>query len=443
MYKFSATNDWSFGIDPVCIITDAKSLIKRASAKDFLKYAKTKGQTDLHIIAVGAYEGTGFNRNGDMFKEAFCRANHHFFKQADRAVHRHHKNKPEDPKYGNIKAAAYNEPMRRIELIVGLDDDKCGDILGEQEKVGHTNWSMASKQAHDICTWCHHKAASDDERCEHIPNKIGEINKQGEMCGMDNPDPRWFEISYVRRPADRIGMSLSKVASSATAMLPRDYLQIYTGFVPPSDDLFVSKKASDKRVLVRKAAAIEKHLDAVSTEANKKINGEVKLQTEKIAFDVMDELRQLEPGRFFKLAADKNIILSPENFTAYVFGGRVKEASVIGMKKHLRGIFQAIEKEGGDVVNNETYEPSRFVIGSQTTNRLFSKLASAHSLHPAFIVGRLSIVKTAEQHIEDDPISFELAKQYIAYKLAALNYLSENNRLTDDIIFNGVIQNRN
>src|SRR5437867_2877503 len=103
MYKFSATQDWDFGTSPVSIIVDSKTLTKRASAKEFLKYAKTKGQTDLHVIAVGAYEGTGFNRNGDMFKEADCRSNHHLFKKADRAVHRHHKNKPEDPKFGNIK----------------------------------------------------------------------------------------------------------------------------------------------------------------------------------------------------------------------------------------------------------------------------------------------------------------------------------------------------
>ena len=445
MYKFSATQDWNFGIEAVSIITDQKSLTKRASAKSFLKYEKTAGQTDLHIIAVGAYEGTGFNRNGDMFKEAECRKNHHFFKQADRAIHRHHKNKPEDPKYGNIKASAYNEPMRRIELIIGLDNDKCADILDEQERTGSTNWSMASKQAYDVCTWCKHKAATDDDRCEHIPGSLGEINKQGEMCGMENPNPHWFEQSYVRRPADRIGMSLQKAASHSAIqpMLTRDYLNIYTGFTPPADDFFISKLAADKRILVRKAAAIEKHLDAVSSD--KKINGALKMQTEKIAAELMDELRKLQPGRFFKLAADKNIILSPENFAGYVFGGRIKEAAVQGMKAHLKDIFQQLEKEGGDVINNEKYEPNRVLLGNQETNRLFSKLAAEHSLHPAFVTNRL-VVKQAEMVVDinssDEPTNIELAKQYAAYKLAALNYMAETNRLTDDMLFNVVVQNR-
>ncbi|NBQ69848.1 MAG: hypothetical protein EBU46_13915, partial [Nitrosomonadaceae bacterium] len=198
MLKFTSNNDFDFAVESVTLLTDSnKQLVKRASAKHLLKYEKTAGQEDLHVIALGAYEGTGFNRNGDAFSEADCRKNHHYFKRADRAVHRHHKNKPTDPKFGNIKAAAYNEPMKRIELIIGLDKEKCADILHEQETEGNTNWSMASKQAYDVCSWCGHKAKTDKDRCEHIPKKIGELNRKGEMCGMHNPDPRWFEISYV------------------------------------------------------------------------------------------------------------------------------------------------------------------------------------------------------------------------------------------------------
>ena len=215
MIKFTSNSDFDFKIESVSVVTDENVLTKRASAKELLKFEKTANQTDLHVIALGAYEGTGYNRNGDCFKESECVKNHNYFVKAGRAIHRHHKNKPSDPKFGVIKASAYNEPMKRIELIIGLDNDKCSDILNEQEKRGHTNWSMASKQAHDICSWCGHKAKNDSERCAHIPKNIGDIDKTGEFCGMINPDPKWFEISYVHRPADRIGMSL-KLASIFT-----------------------------------------------------------------------------------------------------------------------------------------------------------------------------------------------------------------------------------
>lgn len=447
MIKFSSTNDFDFGVSPVQVVQAGfKSMIvKRAAAKDFLKVAKTKGQTDLHIIAVGAYEGTGFNRNGDCFRQHWCEKNAHYFKDSDRCVHRHHKNKPEDPKYGNVKAAAYNPEMKRIELVVGLDDDKCGDIIQEQEKVGHTNWSMASKQAYDICTLCKHKAATDDDRCEHIPSQIGEITKEGEMIGMDNPNPRWFEISYVRRPADRIGMSLSKVASdrSLRPMLTRDFLQVYTGFQEP-EGLLISKLASDKRSIVSKLAEIEKHVDAVG----KKIEPTKKLvATPKLASILADEYRKMDPARFFKLAADAGVIFSPENFCQYLFGDRIKEAAVEGMKSHLPDIFRMIEKAGTDVLHNEKYEPASIMLVSQSEKTAVTKIAYDYSLFPAYaktrlINGNTEKVASAPSVKSAEAFDFELAKQYAAYKIAALNHLDQSNKLTDDLLFNVVLQNR-
>jgi len=448
MIKFSSNSDFDFGIESVHIVRDIKGLVKRASAKHLLKYEKTANQTDLHIIGVGAYEGTGFNRNLDMFKEADCAKNYSCFTRADRAVHRHHKNKKEDPKYGNIKAAAYNKPMRRIEMILGLDNDKCADIIQEQEKVGHTNWSMASKQAHDVCTWCGHKASTDEDRCEHIPDKLGEINDEGMMCGMENPDPQWFEMSYVKRPADRIGMSLSKCASATRVrpMLTSDYMNIYTGFQAPTDDDFlISKKASDKRNLLSKLSELEKHLDAVGKPA---ITSAKLIKTDKIAADVLDDLRKLEPARFFKLAADKGIILSPENFATYLFGGRVKTAAISGMKCHLPHIFTELEKSGGDVLNSEKYEPAQLVLSSRDDRSLINKIAASHSLFETMLQARTvySVLnKEAEVSTNEstDPFDKELARQYASYKLAALNYLNENDKLDTNLMYAVVTQNRN
>jgi hypothetical protein len=443
MYKFSSNSDFNFGgIESVRAMYDGfrtKEYEKRAGAREFLKIAKTKDQTDLHIIAVGAYEGTGFNRNGDCFRDHWCEKNAHYFLDSDRCVHRHHKNKPEDPKYGNVKAAAYNKGMQRIELVVGLDNDKCGDILAEQEKVGHTNWSMASKQAHDICTWCNHKASTDEDRCSHIPDKIGEINKEGQMCGMDNPNPRWFEISYVRRPADRIGMSLQKCASERALkpMLTRDYLQIYTGFSEPTD-LLISKKASDKRRLLQKCSEIEKHITAIGKELDKVIKP---VETTKLAADYVDVLRTGSPDKIFKRAAEHGVIFSPENFAQYLFGDRVKEAAVSGMKTYLSDIF---EKCGNEVLHNEKYEPSSYIPVNEVDQ--IRKIATSHSLFPVYASARILTPATTKvataQEVEDKQFSFELAKQYTAYKLAALNYLDECNKLTDDLLFNAVLQNR-
>lgn len=458
MFKFTQNTDFDFGVESVSIITDSKSLTKRASAKHLLKYEKTAGQTDVHVIAVGAYEGTGWNRNGDCFLERDCEKNAHYFKDAGRALHRHHKNKPSDPKFGNIKAAAFNAEMKRIELIVGHDNDKCADILTEIEKKGQANYSMASKQKYDICSWCKHEAFSDNDRCSHIPHKIGEINKHGEMCGMINPDPHWFEISYVRRPADRIGMSLAKMAGdSVRPMLPSDYLKLYDGFVPPEGDMLISKKASDKRTLLKKLSEMEKHLDMVATNTinDKYLKNELpKINLEsKIASDLMDEIRNLDPAKVFKYAAERGVIFSPENFVRYVFGERIKQASIDSMKTHLADIYTQLEKDASDVVNNEKYEPALFGTLDYDGRKALDKVASETGLTAERAKNRVVMMtllgKTAEQLKSSqeitrskDVVDLELAKQYAAYKLAALTHIDLQDKLDDAIIWNALIQNR-
>jgi hypothetical protein len=472
MIKFTSNNDYDFQIESVSLVTDSKSLTKRASARNLLKYAKIKGQEDLHIIAVGAYEGTGFNRNGDGFMEKDCEANCHYFKDADRAVHRHHKNKPKDPKYGNIKAAAYNKPMKRVELVVGLDVDKCADILDEQEKTGNTNWSMASKQAYDICTWCDHKAKTDTDRCAHIPSKIGELNKEGVMCGMLNPDPRWFEISYVRRPADRIGVTLGKLASTGELkpMLPRDFLNIYGEIYVP-DHIQLSKKACDKRGLLHKLAEIEKHVEGIARGGAKTSRDLYmsrhagKLAKGGISDKTIDELRKYDPGQLLKLLADKGIIFNPEDFSKYLFGDRVNPENVQGMKSHLPDMHQQLSQEGGgDVLNNESFEPSMSGCPPQDAKQLVSGMAPDQSLNGDQAVKRImriiimaggapgsdinaggdktALKPTMPEQKTKSAFDKELAKQYTAYKLAALNYLDEQNKLDDDIMWHAVLQNR-
>ena len=457
MLKFTSNSDFNFDVESVSIITDNRQLTKRASAKELLNFKKTAGQTDLHVIALGAYEGTGYNRNGDAFMEKDCKSNHNYFVKAGRAIHRHHKNKPSDPKFGIIKASAYNEPMKRIELIIGLDNDKCCDILDEQEKKGHTNWSMASKQAYDICSWCDHKAKTDADRCEHIPAKLGELRDDGEMCGMINPEPKWFELSYVSRPADRIGMSLKLASDNNHRMQTLDYINRYGNIYVPDDLVTISKKASDKRSLLHKLSEMEKHVDAVSkgslsSSKDKYLNMASKVEHDNIPPEVMSELRKHDPSKLLKMLAENGIIFSPEDFSKYVFDNKVGKKQVDGMKSHLPNSFSKMEDEGCDeAVNNESYEPSCSDIIPPEIKKLISGLIDNHSLSGDKMHGRImriTIIKgmgpKKEECKEQSKEAFdqELAKQYIAYKLAALNYLNEHNNLDEDIMWNAIIQNR-
>ena len=320
--------------------------------------------------------------------------------------------------------------------------------------------SHNSKQAYDECSWCGHKAKTDKDRCKCIPAHLGEINKQGQMCGMHNPNPRWFEISHVKRGADRIGLALGKLAedSRIRPMLPTDYLNLYGDIYVP-EELTISKKASDKRELLKKLAEIEKHVDAIAHGAVKDSKDKfIKQHAHKISKTTpveakdMDDLRKHSPGPALKSLADNGVIFSPEDFIKYLLGDRAPEGVTKGMKSHLPDAFSSLEnKNDGSVVNNEKYEPEGKT--SPDLKSLSGKLKENHSLEGGPAVRRIMMItisigpKDELKGADETPKSKEaadklLAEEYCAYKLAALNYLDEQGKLDDDLLLNAVLQNR-
>lgn len=473
LIKFSDTNDWNWDIDPVQIIVNNNTLVKAGSDNSKFNFEKTANQTDVLVIALGAYEGTGANRNGDIFKEAECVKNYKTFvksgsKRPDgsfdgRAVNRHHKNKPEDPKYGNIKQAVYNDKMKRIELVIGLDNEKCAEEIQKLKEGKQINVSMAAKVAFDKCTWCGHEAKTDNDRCSHIPKELGEINKKGEMCSMENINPKWFEISIVGRPADRIGMSLKLASDNHYIKTAQDYKLLYPGFVPPVDDNYISisKYAEDKRRLARKLAALEKHVDAVMTSGPKNSKDKYlaehksKLKhSDNLSDDTIEELRKFEPQKLLKELADNGIVFSPEDFIKYVFGAKSlgkSEDLFSKVKSHLPSMFSDIDEDGDDEVNEEKYDPSGFSVIPKPLRNLVKNLFEDHSMfgEPSHrrimkitIVKKLPLDKIKKEEHSKEASVKELAKQYASYKLAALHYMNEQNKLDEDTMYNIIMQNR-
>jgi intein/homing endonuclease len=70
-----------------------------------------------------------------------------------------------------------------------------------------------SMQDYDVCSLCKHKAPTAKQHCVHIRTKLGMVTDDGQKIYMQNPDPNFFDISLVYKPADRIAYSLRKVAA--------------------------------------------------------------------------------------------------------------------------------------------------------------------------------------------------------------------------------------
>lgn len=172
MIKIISPSGWDFerqvaGLVKVSsrglIGNDRADLIKSAGAElvraiDGIKMAS--GEEPVHVLALGELSHWGANRNGDGFEEHECRACHPSFVKFAR-WYRSHKNRPPHPSYGVVKASIYNEPMRRVELLVGLNATKeaaerNGGLVADKEleKLARGEdlpVSMSCSVPHDVC----------------------------------------------------------------------------------------------------------------------------------------------------------------------------------------------------------------------------------------------------------------------------------------------------
>lgn len=221
--------------------SDRTRFIKRAgerAAFDISKILNLPDEPLIHLLAMGTTERFGPNRNGDGFKEACCIRYHHTFMKYAR-FYRDHINKDPALSYGVMKLSLFNDPMSRIELVVGLNGSaeaakRNGGLIAdrEMEKLAAGKpipTSMACHIPFDVCSWCGNKAISPKHYCLGIDEgghcKAGGLRHNiGELVDIDgvihhlhadNPDPRFFDDSHVFRPADRIAYVLGRLEKVA------------------------------------------------------------------------------------------------------------------------------------------------------------------------------------------------------------------------------------
>ncbi len=216
---------------------DLSSFIKRAGHKmaDIVRNLEfNKGDTPIHLIALGDTERYGCNRNGDGFSEETCKTYHNTFVKNAR-FYRSHNNKDKSKSYGIIKHSMYNNSMHRIELVVALNGNKeaaernKGLVADEELKKLASNEdfpvSMACSVAYDVCSMCGNKAKTRDDYCDEddcsgggCKENLCKVAEDGRITYVDNPAPRFFDLSRVYKPADRIAfifgeLDLEKQAS--------------------------------------------------------------------------------------------------------------------------------------------------------------------------------------------------------------------------------------
>lgn len=226
-------------------VPDVSRVTKHASeALDYIKNVVPEpGMTNLLLLAMGAEETYGPNRNGDGFsefpvpargKETAARGERWFiapgqeltkhyksFETNPAHAFKHHQNKDPAKASGYVKKAFWNPRMHRVELLTLVDNEKDAEWIERVEAGEYPAVSMGCRIKYDVCSRCGNQAPTRADYCKHA-QLMNHVEPDGAKNFVYNPDPDFFDISRVFRPADRIGYTLKKVADVYEVRLSAD-----------------------------------------------------------------------------------------------------------------------------------------------------------------------------------------------------------------------------
>jgi len=470
--------------EPIAALIDVHShgvdsawMSKRAAAGVFqtLDLRPERDYSYLHVIAMGASDRYGANRNGDAFlsksgeieipepkpgtpkivKIAQGLVETHSTFETDAKVYRQHQNKDPQNNEGDVVKSAYHLPMDRVELIIKVPNVKWGDDLQKLASGDDIPLSMSTKVPFDVCTFCGNKAKSRAEYCDHAKNYLGTVIKSGHQVGVMNDWMKFFDISRVRVGADRIAKALLKAAAVSTTeagqlMSGAELAEHMTLFPPADADDFGHRiPLLDKVAVLRKLSDIEKQIEATGMGASN--------SCEQLAFGVPpdmqdDDLRSLRMPHshmsgLLGATSDAKICLSLHDFMKLLLGDRFQdvEHAVPEAESKLPGVFTRMLSDGGA---SAPVSLDDFNFGSELLPRavrdVIGGLTPSHSLADDPVHRRVTLMvlrgepgrQTRKTILvkggSDGSLAESLAQAYALYKAAFCKRVGfENKMLTD------------
>ena len=251
--KYIVPEGLDVGMDAVSMVGDSKSgfnkqaLKKRKASMEFsdIEFPRKPGYAYLHIITTGAEDTYGPNANGDAWTWDYKTVHapepkdkDHVSLRLDGGLKKYHnegfekhsdvfkehvtKRQGAEPS-GYIVKAAVNEPMRRGELIIGVDTNKWAKELQKKASGGNIFFSIGCDVPKDTCGICLNQATKRSEYCDHVKNHLLELTKKGPRVFTYNDAPKFYDISGVANPADAIAFalrSMDTIDKSASLHIP-------------------------------------------------------------------------------------------------------------------------------------------------------------------------------------------------------------------------------
>lgn len=434
-----------------------------------------------HLIAMGAAESYGYNRNGDAFSKQALADNHHTF-VTNGHFFREHKNSDPKEAIGKVVASCFNAPMNRVELIVHGHKKKAAKEYERAKSGKPSSYSMSCRVPFDKCSCCGNEAKRSSAYCDDLKNHMGQYRKEFKKFAFAwNPNPTFFDISDVANPADRIAHFLETrfnddemaKAASVSGLFFSDQLATNAGVIIPDDTLgCVDPK---HQTCLTKLAAIEQYVelalkDAVPKDARYHFVKEAAVFSFQpnaySEFDI-EQLRQIEPDRLLTGLAKRGAVLSFKPFCAYALGMTLKQVNEDPVVKRassmLPELFRSLAESPADSGIEDLFSPDMSTSGCREADPIESlmdkvgdrgtifggpakqrimMIVSERGCNPHMIC---QIAKQASAQPEVDAKAKNLAKTYGLYKVAFCAAVEQSlNKTIDDtaamlILFNHLI----
>lgn len=442
-------------------LVDLSKVTKQAASSCFPDLSDYKPDDDhfmVHAVALGATPRYLPNRNADSMSVEDLKNNHdtfvkngHFFRE--------HRNRDPKQAIGVIKASAYNEDLDRVELIIHGDKRKAEPEYELAKSGKELSFSMSANMKHDVCSCCGHKSRSLAEHCDHIKKSANQyLPEFRKYAFMHNPNPKFFDMSAVNRPADRIAHyleyafpdadSMQKAASSDTLVIPGEKWAEFEGVELPEEE----EPSVYDATINKLAEAEEWYNHQARINYDKSPRSMFVQHVVKNAFvgegkeEVPEVMEELQPGILLRKLADHKVVLPFPAFTSYVTGKTIseleKEEDYVKSASQLPHLFTNLTKSAFDMQEIEELV-SQFLPAQTTQNcvrkedevdQILETMGEKFSCDIAPMNARTTVIiiksgstKPSEPKENDtDGTLGKYASVYAAYQTALTSFIGED-----------------
>ena len=273
------------------------------------------------VVALGSGESWSSNVNGDWFNRKDLIGKHHTFTRNGKVFHLHD-NKPDSPAFGSVLFSRFNPTMDRVELVISVSRSGLPEIVDSLERGELVDVSMGTKVDHDVCSICGKESKRFADYCSHLKYEMNRVYPDGRKVYAINPDPDFFDISFVDSGADRTAKALAKVAAVSGV---RDVVH----------SVLLAEKFS-----AEKGAEMDKGFSAVERSLPEKLKSYWLTLGQKLEGGEKIDLRRLSQNTpvndLLNIVTENDALLSPSEFFSFMLNRMFGEQGpMAGLSDHI------------------------------------------------------------------------------------------------------------